>query len=565
MSWLSYASRTYDTLRSSMINRIRQLLPEMTDLSDNNVLIRLTSLWAQVAEQLHFYLDTLARESFPATARSYRSLLAIAKNRGISVPLSNSASVTLVYSIDVPAPVGGQLIPAGTVAKVPGTSLVYATAADLTIPAGETSGFVKALQRTFRLNQAAENLEAVTKLTATGEAGEKFYLPSNVVEGSIRMVVDSEDWEYKRSAHASALTLSEAKHFFVTRDVDTRVVVYVGDGVIGSTIPEGASVRFDYAICQGTDGNAAPDTISEITSSITPATGVTRFSVTNPQSAYGGRFILPIETLRNYIMSFSLDRERVILLSDIRAYALGFQDVIDASCTFNPNCIVKVKLLTEGGSTAPVTDLQSAFDDNLTSVLAMGVTAEVSLAELASLSFTLKIKYEVGAVTNAVNASVEAALQDYMAVGKLQIGQPVFVSDLYEVIEAVDGVESSELIRVNALAEFVKVYDPGFTSSIDAVITSTSNTLSDWSLTHVDRTPLADTYQVFINGSYVGQVVVPVNGRGTLTIPAGGVTIAYSSVSSPGAQWRYSVAYYDGTKIVLNPEVYPTLDAITFL
>lgn len=567
LKWLGYNSRTYQAIRNDLIAGVRTLIPEMTDLSDNNVLVRMLALISGVAEQLHYQLDRTVRESFAGTAQSYRSVLDIARKRGVSVPLANPAQVVLNFTSDAPAPAGGQLIPANTVCVSPGTGLIYRTTQDATILAGQTTATVLARQSVPVSTYVAQDLEGAQKASATGLPNEGFYLPANVVQGSIRMFVDGEEWSYTRAQAVSSTTLSDAKHFYVSLDKSFRTLVYVGDGFMGSLLDAGATVLFSYDLTQAEAGNLAADTITVIQSSVTLASGITSLSVTNQSAAYGGRTIMEIDTLRNYVQNYNLTDNSAVLLSDIRARVLTIGDVVDASVRFEPNCTVVVDLLTRGGETLPVTTLQDAFDDATDSILTMGLTAIVRLVQAVQINILLRINYSAGADEATVRAAVQDALTDYMAIGSRRIGVPIYNSDLFQVIEAVDGVDNSEILSLVGVADFVKTYDTASAnnSTLDASIVDTSGTLAEWSIVHVEALGGVNTYQVIVNGVYTGQVVTSTGLPGTLTNQYGTITINHSNLSSVGSTWLYYVSVYDGNKLLISSGVYPQLGTLTIV
>ena len=73
--WLDVFSRSYQSIKSQLVQNMRTKLPEVTDYSEGNIFIILLSMWSSVAEVIHYYLDNMARETFFISARRYSSLV----------------------------------------------------------------------------------------------------------------------------------------------------------------------------------------------------------------------------------------------------------------------------------------------------------------------------------------------------------------------------------------------------------------------------------------------------------------------------------------------------------
>ena len=77
--WLTPYQRSYDSIKSQLILKLKQNVPQLTDLSEGNIFILIISVLAAIAEVLHYYIDSNAQEMFFTTARRYSSLMKHAK------------------------------------------------------------------------------------------------------------------------------------------------------------------------------------------------------------------------------------------------------------------------------------------------------------------------------------------------------------------------------------------------------------------------------------------------------------------------------------------------------
>ena len=78
--WLNPYQRSYQQIKAKLIEGLTNIKDKngdilITDYSEGNILIIILSLFAAIAEVLHYYIDNVARETFLPTARKYDSLL----------------------------------------------------------------------------------------------------------------------------------------------------------------------------------------------------------------------------------------------------------------------------------------------------------------------------------------------------------------------------------------------------------------------------------------------------------------------------------------------------------
>ncbi|MFP2927380.1 hypothetical protein ACLESO_19715 [Pyxidicoccus sp. 3LG] len=97
-----------------------------------------------------------------------------------------------------------------------------------------------------------------------------------------------------------------------------------------------------------------------------------------------------------------------------------------------------------GGELGP---LKQSLTDFLGAHAAPGV--EVVISRFASTPVSLDVELEVDTRAynpEAVVRAVRAALLDALSLRRRALGQPLYLSDVYKVVEAVEGVESSVCI-----------------------------------------------------------------------------------------------------------------------
>ena len=98
--WLDVFSRSYQSIKSQLVQNMRTKLPEVTDYSEGNIFIILLSMWSSVAEVIHYYLDNMARETFFISARRYSSLVKHSKLVDYHIKAAIPASTDVLIQIN---------------------------------------------------------------------------------------------------------------------------------------------------------------------------------------------------------------------------------------------------------------------------------------------------------------------------------------------------------------------------------------------------------------------------------------------------------------------------------
>ena len=77
--WLNPYQRSFNSIKDQLKASLQTRIPEITDFSEGNIFMIIVSIYAAIAEVLHYYIDNMARETFFVTARRYSSLYKHAK------------------------------------------------------------------------------------------------------------------------------------------------------------------------------------------------------------------------------------------------------------------------------------------------------------------------------------------------------------------------------------------------------------------------------------------------------------------------------------------------------
>jgi predicted phage baseplate assembly protein len=261
------------------------------------------------------------------------------------------------------------------------------------------------------------------------------------VRADLQVAVGIETWTQVASLDDAGPTDTA---YEVRVQEDGTLLVMFGDGQNGRRLPTGSnSVVASYRRGVGLDGNLPPGSLASL---VAPDPLVA--SVRQPLAAGGGSDREDAGSMRSAAPATVLTLGRAVSLSDFTYLASSQSSVWDAvalpATPAGTGEAVTVVVVPAGGATLTKTqgDDVKAF---LTNNALPGVKISATSYSPARLSITASLgvdptKYEFAVVI----AAVRAALLEAFTLPKRRLGQGVHRSDVFRVVEAVEGVSDSE-------------------------------------------------------------------------------------------------------------------------
>ena len=227
--------------------------------------------------------------------------------------------------------------------------------------------------------------------------------------------------------------------FVVRMGADGTATIQFGDGVTGSRLPSGvANVVAGYRFGAG----AAKPPPGSIKQAATAVRDLTR--VWSPLSPYGGADAESADAIRETAPAAMLSLGRAVSTADYLALARAYSGVVNAAVAerWDPErlCVtVDVAIIADAGDPSP------ELVEYLQQRSAPGVPVTVSPASAVDVpTFDMAISVAEGYVVESVLARVTTTLLDpdegFLAPPRLQIGGPVFRSQVVAAAHSVDGV-----------------------------------------------------------------------------------------------------------------------------
>ncbi len=432
-TWIRYFDRTYDQIRQQILDNLASRVPEMTDRTDNNLFVRLLSIWAGVAEMLGYYIDNAARESFSPTARRLSSMVTLAEQHDLRVRAFKAASTQVTFTLA--AVVGDDvIIPAGSSIFTP-EGVEFKTVQSSVIIGGQ-------LAVTVDVKQLTQVLGVVLGV-ATGAARQEYVLSGQPAANAATAKVNNIAWALKETL---ATSVSTDEHYVMTVNREGQVIIRFGDGVNGKRPPASQQITVDYSTTLGALGNSVEANTITDSDALQETLPSYPFTVSNSAKATGGGAIDSVEQLRYLIPNSVRTRWSAVTAQDFIDIAQQAAGVIRAGIELKCTKQVLVFIVPDGGGIASsllLSDTQAYIAAR--KIVTMQV--EVYSAGEVRMLIRLRVRVLAGFSRAIVGAAVTAALTSYLSYLKQEISGRVNIGDIYQLIENVPGVDSSDLER----------------------------------------------------------------------------------------------------------------------
>lgn len=293
---LDYTTRDYEGFRQLMINKLKELMPEYTDLRQSDAGVVILELNAMCLDILSYYLDSIANECFLVTAEQRSNILKFCKMLGYTPRYATAAHYKQEFiSVDNYDNKEEFIIPVGT--KVKTYSSIQENVVYFTVVANrEIEGYQEAdKNHTYPYykgvlvtkNDKGEpvtpyyrcyadvihgipvNNEILVRGLAQGTPNQTYslnYTPA-LIDSTFKVYVDdgkgSELWERVNTFAGSD---SESKVYMVENNDYNETSVVFGNGIFGK-IPTG-QITCSYFVGGGEAGNVGIGAIKEMETAI---------------------------------------------------------------------------------------------------------------------------------------------------------------------------------------------------------------------------------------------------------------------------------------------------------
>nr|UWG26542.1 MAG: baseplate J-like protein [Bacteriophage sp.] len=445
--WLNPYQRSYQQIKAKLVESLMGLKdPQgqklITDYSEGNILIIILSLFAAIAEVLHYYVDNMARETFLSTARRYDSVVKHGALVDYHARAAIAATVDVILSRSITGnSIGAKLtIPQGTLfTDSSGNS--WLSARDVIWYSNVTTCKVPIIQHERYTASALNNMVIPTGDRVILNLGT---LPNGKYyeQGSMSLQIGGETWVLVDTFAKSKPT---DKHFMVSVDEALNPYIMFGDGTFGKKPAAGAKItNVVFYLTNGTQGNVKSNTITSVPSVI--SSSITDATVSNAYDAGGGSNYENFTMLKEHIPLSVKTLGVAITKEDFESLAMLVDGVNKAKADYECGRKLTIYISPDGGAVAS-SELINRVYNLLSQRAPMTTWLKVKSAGKVQIILEMGVTGKKSYKTAEIQTQILTALYNAYSPEQAQIGGSVRVSDIYALIDNLSTVDYLHLTK----------------------------------------------------------------------------------------------------------------------
>lgn len=438
--WLGTYQRSYQQIKSKLIEGLSNIKDDngkqlITDVSEGNILIIVISMFAAIAEVLHFYIDNAGRESFLPTARKYSSVLKHGKLVDYHARAAIAATVDVTLVRPLTSSSKGKVIgiPQGTEFK-DNAGNTWLSAKNITWNTNVSTCKVPLIQHKY---YEFENLYG-TQIPN----GDQIQISLGTLddglyeEGTMAMEIGSETWVLVKTFAYSKPT---DRHFIVQNTEEDIPVIIFGDGTFGmKPVPGSIITVVSCYITNGSDGNVSAGSITDVPTIISSA--VSDATISNVNAAGGGSNYEDFNMLKEHIPLSVRTLGVAVTKQDFIDYAMQVDGVSKAKMEYE--CGRKMTLyISPDNAAVASSELCNRVLNHLKKFVPLTTWLKVKSAGKAKIILEMDVTGKPSFKSDDIKDQVLQALYDKYSPDHSSIGGSVRISDIYALIDNLSMVD----------------------------------------------------------------------------------------------------------------------------
>lgn len=448
--WIRSYQRSYQSIKAQLLEDLANIKDDngnqlITDLSDGNILVIILSMFAAIAETLHFYIDNAAQESFLSTARKYDSVVKLGRLVDYHPKAATAARVDVRLNRNTSATGAVVTIPKGTEFQDTAGNTWLSTR-PVTMGAYVDHVNIPLIQHSF---YNLDKLEGLSLSIDTADSTTKSILSIMISLGSIegglyeqgtlQLEIDGKPWVEVTSF---AYSREGDRHFMVETDDDGIPYIIFSNYVSSTSIGERITKASCY-ITQGSSGNVAANSITSVPSIISSILELA--TIFNVEAAGGGTNYEDIQTLKQNIPLSVRTTGVAITKQDFIDQALLVSGVREVALEYECGKKMTLYVAAANGLIAAEDILESVRNQLKPS---LPISTELTVKSVGKNLMVLDIEVigKRGFTKDKINEEVMTALMTAYAPENSNIGSSVRISDIYALV---DNCKSVDYLHLN--------------------------------------------------------------------------------------------------------------------
>ena len=449
--WIRSYQRSYQSIKAQLLEDLANIKDDngnqlITDLSDGNILVIILSMFAAIAETLHFYIDNAAQESFLSTARKYDSVVKLGRLVDYHPKAATAARVDVRLNRNSSATGDVVTIPKGTefqdtagntwLSTRPVTLGAYVDHVNIPLIQHSFYNLDKLEGLSLSIDTADDTKSVLSIMISLGSIEGGLY-----EHGTLQLEIDGKPWVEVTSF---AYSKEGDRHFMVETDDDGIPYIIFSHYVSSASIGERITKASCY-ITQGSSGNVAANSITNVPSIISSI--LESATIFNMEAAGGGTNYEDIQTLKQNIplsirtTGVAITKrdfiDRALLVSGVREVALEYE------------CGKKMTLyVAAANGLIAAEDILESVRNQLKPSLPISTELTVKSVGKNLMVLDIEVIGKRGFTNDNINEEVMTALMTAYAPENSSIGSSVRISDIYALV---DNCKSVDYLHLNKL------------------------------------------------------------------------------------------------------------------
>ena len=428
---LNHVPVDFESMVEVLVQRIKERLPNTwTDFLESNSGMELLEVCAYEGTLLAYLINTNASEMFLPTAKTKEGIYKLVKLIGYNPLPPSSARVQVRFYLDT-AYNKNIIIPKYT--RLSTGSVPFYTTEDAVLYSGSTSLLVDCVAGTLRSDT----------FIATGVANATYTLSNYPVSFVESVFVNDEAYTEVDFID----TQGGNKYFQTTYTNDFKCKIIFGDGIYGINPSKQSIIEVYYNTGGGEDTNVSAYSITNIIDQIRDVdnTVVSTLKCVNDNNASGGDDEESVEEVRVNAPSIYRTQYRAVTKQDFKDIVAAEPGIAKAAVLDNTDDSnigiygVKVAIIPDGGG-RPTEELSEYIEDLLDNKKVIATSVDVINPSIIPIDVSVSIKTNSAYNTNTVLNNVRSTIQDYLSWSNNDFGDDVAASNLYSLINDVNGV-----------------------------------------------------------------------------------------------------------------------------
>ena len=447
--WIRSYQRSYQSIKAQLLEDLANIKDDngnqlITDLSDGNILVIILSMFAAIAETLHFYIDNAAQESFLSTARKYDSVVKLGRLVDYHPKAATAARVDVRLNRNSSATGDVVTIPKGTEFKDTAGNTWLSTR-PVTLGAYVDHVNIPLIQHSFynldkleglslSIDTADDTKSVLSIMISLGSIDGGLY-----EHGTLQLEIDGKPWVEVTSF---AYSKEGDRHFMVETDDDGIPYIIFSNYVSSASIGERITKASCY-ITKGSSGNVAANSITNVPSIISSI--LESATIFNMEAAGGGTNYEDIQTLKQNIplsirtTGVAITKQdfidRALLVSGVREVALEYE------------CGKKMTLyVAAANGLIAAEDILESVRNQLKPSLPISTELTAKSVGKNLMVLDIEVIGKRGFTNDNINEEVMTALMTAYAPENSSIGSSVRISDIYALV---DNCKSVDYLHLN--------------------------------------------------------------------------------------------------------------------